>query len=188
MQIFPSGVAKLDEASEEPLKVGDKAPNFTYVDQQNQPVSLADFAGRPVVLYVLGRLNNYLTTQKFERLVRLAPGIERTGAAIMALSTNYWEANRDYAKDLDISFPILDNELNLEGVATYSQPNGADLLYPVYVIRPDQTIGYIKTGDDIFDENHAVELMAAVSGVASSSPVQTKLATPVTPTTPVATP
>jgi hypothetical protein len=34
-----------------PPKPGDKGPDFTLLDQDGNPVSLADFAGRQVVLY-----------------------------------------------------------------------------------------------------------------------------------------
>jgi thioredoxin-dependent peroxiredoxin len=33
------------------VKVGDKAPTFTALDDSGQSVSLEDFKGRPVVLY-----------------------------------------------------------------------------------------------------------------------------------------
>ncbi len=33
------------------LSQGDKAPDFTLPDQDGNPVSLADFSGRTVVLY-----------------------------------------------------------------------------------------------------------------------------------------
>jgi peroxiredoxin Q/BCP len=33
------------------LKAGDKAPNFSAVDDQDRRVSLKDFKGRPVVLF-----------------------------------------------------------------------------------------------------------------------------------------
>ena len=33
------------------LEPGDKAPDFTLVDQHGQPVSLSDFRGRPVLVY-----------------------------------------------------------------------------------------------------------------------------------------
>ena len=33
------------------LEPGDKAPDFTLLDQHGQPVSLSDFRGRPVLVY-----------------------------------------------------------------------------------------------------------------------------------------
>jgi peroxiredoxin Q/BCP len=33
------------------LKIGDKAPNFTLSDSNNNPVSLADYSGKKVVLW-----------------------------------------------------------------------------------------------------------------------------------------
>ncbi|HEX4982990.1 MAG TPA: redoxin domain-containing protein, partial [Ilumatobacteraceae bacterium] len=34
-----------------PLKPGDKAPDFTLLDQNGEPVSLASFTGRKVLVY-----------------------------------------------------------------------------------------------------------------------------------------
>ena len=35
----------------EELKVGDTAPNFTSVDQNNNKVALSDYKGKKVILY-----------------------------------------------------------------------------------------------------------------------------------------
>jgi peroxiredoxin Q/BCP len=162
MKILENGLPVLDDATGEPLKIGDRAPDFTYVDQNGKPVSLSSLQGRPTVLYILGRLKNGLTARKFERLVNLAPEIDAAGANVIALSTTYFRDAKLEADRLGFTFPILDNEADLAGINTYAQPTDIGSEFPVYVLTADHTIAYMRIGDDVFDEVHSPELIAAI--------------------------
>ncbi len=50
--IFILGVIFANNRSKKPeIKIGDKAPQFTLVSDENKKVSLSDFKGQRVVLY-----------------------------------------------------------------------------------------------------------------------------------------
>jgi len=50
--IFLLGVIFANNRSKKPgIKIGDKAPQFTLVSDENKRVSLSDFKGQRVVLY-----------------------------------------------------------------------------------------------------------------------------------------
>lgn len=67
------------------IDVGQDAPAFTLPDQDGSPVSLADFAGRTVVLYFYPKADTPgCTTQACG--VRDLPDYEGAGAVVLGLS------------------------------------------------------------------------------------------------------
>lgn len=180
MPLLDNGAFKLEGATEAPLKIGEKALNFTRQNQDNQTISLSDFAGRPVVLYLVGRATNELTRSKFDKLVALSPRLAAAGAAVVCLSTNYWEENKRLAQETGATFPILDDQsVGFEAVATYEQPTDAGTAYPVYVIGGDGTIRWENHNDDLFDEAPAELLLTELGRVAGLNATP-----PARPTTP----
>ena len=91
----------------EPLKVGDKAPDFSAPNQRGEIVSLSDFAGKKLILYFYPKDNTPgCTTEScnfrdnYESL--LAKGFEVAGVSI-----NDKASHQRFATKYDLPFHLL---------------------------------------------------------------------------------
>jgi peroxiredoxin len=164
MPLLANGVGKLEGATEDPLKVGDKALDFKRKDQTGKTVSLSDFAGTPVVLFLVGGRANGLTGQRLEKFTAIAAQLRGAGYQPLVLANNYFEANRELAEQYQADYPILDDESNAyEALATYEQPTDAGTDYPLYFLAADHTIEYIKSGDEFLAEDSVDDVLGVIT-------------------------
>ena len=68
------------------LEVGDRAPAFKLPDQDGNPVSLRDFAGRTVVLYFYPRANTPGCTTQACGIRDRKPEYDAAGAVVLGVS------------------------------------------------------------------------------------------------------
>jgi thiol peroxidase len=59
------------------LRVGDRAPDFTVVDQSLNPVRLSDFAGKPLLISAVPSLDTPVCAQQTRRFNELAAQIAK---------------------------------------------------------------------------------------------------------------
>lgn len=92
---------------EKPLRLGDPAPAFTAVDLAGQPVTLAAWKGKPVVLRFWStdckycRADTPIFNSYFEKY-------REQGLQVVYISRNPDErVVRDFVADLDIRFPVV---------------------------------------------------------------------------------
>ncbi len=89
------------------LNEGDKAPDFTLPDQDGNPVSLADFSGRTVVLYFYPKADTPgCTTQACSIRDR---GSEYTdaGAVVLGVSPDPVDAVKKFHAKQSLNFTLL---------------------------------------------------------------------------------
>lgn len=88
------------------LKVGDKAPDFTLPNQDGQPVSLADFRGRKVVMFAFPKAGSLGCTMQACAFRDEFPTIESTNAVVLGISADTpadlkaWQQNKHLPYDL----------------------------------------------------------------------------------------
>lgn len=89
------------------LQPGQKAPAFALSDQTRNTVSLADFAGRKVMVYFYPKADTPgCTTQSCS--VRDAAGeLEQLGVARLGLSPDQPERQRKFDDKYSLGFPLL---------------------------------------------------------------------------------
>ncbi|MEQ1718998.1 MAG: thioredoxin-dependent thiol peroxidase [Hyphomicrobium sp.] len=68
------------------LKDGDKAPGFTLVDEAGNPIKLANFKGRPVVVYFYPKDDTSGCTAEAKDFSCLAEEFTAAGAEIVGIS------------------------------------------------------------------------------------------------------
>lgn len=68
------------------LAVGDKAPDFSLVDQQGRTVRLADFAGRKLLVYFYPRADTPGCTRQSCSVRDARAGLEAAGVAAVGIS------------------------------------------------------------------------------------------------------
>lgn len=170
MPLLPNGSFKLEGATEEPLKVGEKALGFTLNNPDGKPVSLSDFAGRPVILLLAGLTTNDLTRERLERLARLAPTISPVATPIVLLNDYHGRAKLLLEEIGNPPLQVLDAQADASAaIATYEQPTDTGSDYPLYYLDATHTITDIKSGDDFLaqDEDELNREITAKLGIAS---------------------
>jgi thioredoxin-dependent peroxiredoxin len=130
------------------LEVGDKAPEFTLPDDTGTEVSLADFRGRKVVLYVYpAAMTPGCTTQACDFRDSLEP-LAAAGYAVIGLSPDSPAKLAKFRERDHLTFPLLSDQEKgvLEAYGAY----GEKKLYGKTVI------GVIRS-TFVIDEDGSVE-------------------------------
>ena len=92
------------------LKVGDKAPAFTLVDQCGKKVKLSDFKGKRVVLYFYPKaLTSGCTTQSCA-VSEALPQLNKLKAVALGCSPDGPELQKKFDDKYKLGFPLLCDE------------------------------------------------------------------------------
>lgn len=96
------------------LGIGDKAPEFTGVDQDNNPISLNQYKGKKVVLYFYPKDNTPGCTAEacdlrdnYERFIA-------EGYAVIGVSADSVASHKKFAEKQNLPFPLIaDTDRNI---------------------------------------------------------------------------
>jgi peroxiredoxin len=90
------------------LQVGDKAPDFSLPATTAEKVGLADFVGqKPVVVFFdIYAFSNPWTQEALAFQLDL-PKFEAAGAQVLGVSVDVNDANKAWAKQMGITYPLL---------------------------------------------------------------------------------
>jgi peroxiredoxin Q/BCP len=96
------------------LQIGDEAPGFTVVDQDDASVSLSDFAGQKVVLYFYPEaMTPGCTTEACDFRDNLG-SLKSSGYQVLGVSRDAPEKLRRFRDQENLNFPLLsDPDLEL---------------------------------------------------------------------------
>jgi len=92
------------------LKVGAKAPAFSLHDQSDTRVRLADFKGRPVVVYFYPKADTPGCTTQACELQEALPALRRLKAAVVGVSPDPPDKQKRFADKYGLKFPLLADE------------------------------------------------------------------------------
>ena len=87
--------------------VGDKAPAFTLPATGGAPISLADYAGRPVVLVFYPGDDTAVCTKQLTSYSRELDEFESLDAQVLGISAQSVESHEMFAGKQDLKFPLL---------------------------------------------------------------------------------
>ena len=87
--------------------VGKKAPAFTLPDQDGKPVSLADFKGKPVVLYFYPKDDTPGCTQEACDFRDASAALKKAGAVVLGVSPDDSARHGKFAAKFKLPFPLL---------------------------------------------------------------------------------
>ena len=90
-----------------PLAVGDKAPNFSLVDQHGKKVKLSDFKGRKLIVYFYPKADTPGCTTQSCELRDAHPQLKRLGVAIVGISPDPPEKQLKFDDKYSLGFPLL---------------------------------------------------------------------------------
>ncbi len=89
------------------LQAGAKAPEFTLPDQDGNPVSLSDFAGRQVVVYFYPADDTPGCTKEACQFNENLAAFERSGVAVVGISPDGDVKHRKFRDKYGLTFPLL---------------------------------------------------------------------------------
>ncbi|HTY18197.1 MAG TPA: thioredoxin-dependent thiol peroxidase [Myxococcota bacterium] len=89
------------------LQVGRAAPAFTLEDAEGKKVSLADFAGKTVVVYFYPRDDTPGCTKEACGFRDAWKEIQKLGAVVLGVSPDSGESHQRFARKYRLPFPLL---------------------------------------------------------------------------------
>lgn len=149
------------------LTTGDKAPAFTLPRDGGGTVSLADFAGRTLVLYFYPRADTSGCTKEAIDFSRLKGAFAKAGAEILGVSADPIAAQDKFKAKHKLSIPLASDEKHrmLEAYGAWQQKSMygrkfMGIARMTFLIGPDQRIARIWPKVSV--SGHAEEVLAAV--------------------------
>ena len=147
------------------LQIGDKAPDFTLNDQNGNPVSLADFQGKRVVLYFYPRDNTPGCTRQACAFAGAYQGFKEKDVVVIGVSKDSVNSHKKFAEKFDLPFILLaDPELEViqaYGVWQEKKNYGKvsmGVVRSTYLIGPDGTVEAVMP--KVKPDTNAVEILA----------------------------
>ena len=151
------------------MKVGDPAPAFTAAASVGTTVSLAEFKGKPVVLYFYPKDDTPGCTKEACGFRDQYEQFEKLGAVVLGVSSDPVKAHDKFAAKFNLPFPLLaDTEHRIAeayGVWGEKQFMGRKYLgvhRVTFLIGGDGRIRVIWP--EVKPEAHAAEVLAVLAG------------------------
>ena len=89
------------------MKVNDKAPAFSLLDQDGNKVLLRDFAGKTVVLFFYPKADTPGCTVEACGFRDTYKKLKATGAVILGISADASEKQKKFEQKFDLPYPLL---------------------------------------------------------------------------------
>lgn len=100
------------------LKEGTKAPQFTLPDKDGNMVSLADFAGKKVVVYFYPRDNTAGCTRQACAFAGAYRYFEKMGVPVIGISKDSVKSHQNFAAKHELPFILL-SDPELQAIQAY---------------------------------------------------------------------
>ena len=91
----------------EELKVGDTAPNFTSVDQNNNKVALSNYKGKKVILYFYPKDNTPGCTLEACDFRDNYQSLKTKGFEVLGVSTDDEKSHKKFETKFDLPFTLI---------------------------------------------------------------------------------
>src|SRR5436190_4706907 len=89
------------------LKVGQKAPDFTLMNDAGQKVKLSDYKGKKVVLYFYPKDDTPGCTTEACNFRDGINSLKKLGAVVIGVSADSVESHQKFKKKFDLNFALL---------------------------------------------------------------------------------
>ena len=92
------------------LQVGDKAPAFEGIDQDENPIKLSDFKGKKLALYFYPKDNTPGCTTQACNLRDNYQALLDSGYAVVGISSDSAKKHQNFIKKHELPFPLIADE------------------------------------------------------------------------------
>ena len=152
------------------IEPGKKAPSFRLKDQDESVHSLADYAGKPVVLYFYPKDDTPGCTTESCEFQSLLPSFKKSKVAVLGVSILDEKSKAKFAAKHGLTFPLLadpDHEVAEKyGVWQEKMRYGRKymgIVRTTYLIGPDGKVA--RRWDKVRVEGHAEEVQKAAAAL-----------------------
>jgi thioredoxin-dependent peroxiredoxin len=152
------------------IEPGQPAPAFALPDQHGTTHTLADYAGRPLVLYFYPKDDTSGCTKEACTFQAALPAFDTRRAAVLGVSVLDSASKAKFAKKYDLTFPLLADadHAMAERYGAWQQKSLYGRKYMgiariTYLIGPDGKVA--KRWDTVKPADHAAEVLAAVQAL-----------------------
>jgi thioredoxin-dependent peroxiredoxin len=97
----------MSKAASGDLKVGQKAPDFTVLNDEGEKVKLSDYKGKKVVLYFYPKDDTPGCTKEACAFRDGISQIKARGAIVLGVSVDSVESHKKFKDKFDLNFPLL---------------------------------------------------------------------------------
>ena len=150
--------------------VGSKAPDFTLMNQDRQPVTLSAERGRPVVLAFFPAAFSSVCTKELCTFRDSLAKLNAAKAQVYGISVDTFFTLKAFQEQQKLTFPLL-SDFNKEVIREYGAFN-EDMIglrgiakRAVFVIDKDGAIRYREVLDDARNEPNYDKVLAAVASL-----------------------
>src|SRR5947208_13341702 len=158
----------MSKAGSSAPKVGQKAPDFTLLNDQGQKVKLADFKGKKVVLYFYPKDETPGCTKEACAFRDEFAAFKRKGAVVLGVSVDSVKSHDKFAEKFKLPFTLVSDEdkkiVQAYGVWGEKSFMGRKYLGThrvTFLIGPDGRIK--KIWPKVKPEEHLEEVLAALN-------------------------
>src|SRR4026208_762958 len=151
------------------LKVGQRAPDFTVLNDEGEKVKLSDLKGKKVVLYFYPKDDTPGCTKEACAFRDGIAQIKKKGAVVLGVSADSVESHQKFKKKFDLNFPLLaDTEREvIEAYDVWKEKSMYGRKYmgierTTFIIGKDGKITHIFPKVKVAD--HVDEVLAALEG------------------------
>src|SRR3954464_14344666 len=89
------------------LKPGQKAPDFTVLNDKGEKVKLSDFKGKKVVLYFYPKDDTPGCTKEACAFRDGIAELKKQGAAVLGVSVDSVDSHKKFINKFELNFPLL---------------------------------------------------------------------------------
>ncbi|WP_448527698.1 peroxiredoxin [Parathermosynechococcus lividus] len=139
------------------LAVGTPAPAFTTTDTTGKPVSLADFAGKTVVLYFYPKDDTPGCTKEACSFRDNYAAYQEKGIVVLGVSGDDEASHQKFTEKFSLPFPLL-ADVNKSIIKAYDVDGGGYAKRVTYVIDGNGIITHVYTS--VKTETHATDILA----------------------------
>jgi peroxiredoxin Q/BCP len=149
------------------IEEGKKAPAFSLKDQAGQTQRLADYAGRPVILYFYPKDDTPGCTKEACSFTESLPRFKPSKATVLGVSILDEESKARFAGKYRIGFPLLadPDHAIAEKYGTWQKKSRYGRTY-MGIVRTTYLIGrdgkVAKRWDNVKVDGHTEEVLAAI--------------------------
>lgn len=151
-----------------PLEAGSKAPKFKLESDGGDKVSLADYAGKWLVLYFYPKDNTPGCTREAQEFTKAAAKLKKLGAQVVGVSKDSVKSHCGFKEKIGINFALL-SDPELEAHEAYGAW-GTKMMYgkkvegvirSTFLVSPEGKIAQAWRGVKV--DGHVDKVLAAIT-------------------------